>query len=207
MISQDGFKAVIPDVNWDYAKQYIGFFDSVLPSYQINTPLRQAHFLAQVAHESGGFKFVKENLNYSAKALYAVFRKYFPNLDTANAYARQPEKIANKVYANRLGNGSEASGEGWKYRGRGLIQLTGKSNYNSFSSSAGIDAVANPDLVATPEYALASACWYWKSRNINQYADADDIHMVTKRVNGGTNGLESRQHYLEEFKRLLGVPQ
>ncbi len=207
MIDQANFKAIVPDVNWSYAQQYVSFFDTVLPKYNIDTPLRQAHFLAQVAHESGGFKFVKENLNYSAKALYGVFRKYFPSLDAANLYARKPEKIANKVYANRLGNGPESSGEGYKYRGRGLIQLTGKANYTSFSGSAGIDAVANPDQVASPEFALASACWYWQSRKINQYADADDIHMVTKRVNGGYNGLESRMHYLEEFKKLLNVPE
>lgn len=207
MISEGEFKAVIPDVNWTYAQNYIGLLVTVLPKYGIDTPLRQAHFLAQVAHESGGFKFVEENLNYSAKALYGVFRKYFPNLEAAEGYARQKQKIANKVYANRLGNGSEASGDGWKYRGRGLIQLTGKANYQSFSNSAGIDAVANPEQVATPEYAMASACWYWQSRKINQYADADDLYMVTKRVNGGTNGIESRQHYLDEFKRLLKIPE
>ena len=205
MITEAQFKAVVPDVAWNYAQQYVGFFDTVLPKYQINTPLREAHFLAQVAHESGGFKFVVENLNYSAKALYGVFRKYFPTLEAATAYARQQEKIANKVYANRIGNGDQASGDGWNYRGRGLIQLTGKANYKSFSNSAGVDAVTKPEIVATPEYALASACWFWQSRKINQYADDDDIHMVTKRVNGGYNGLENRQHYLDEFKKLLKV--
>lgn len=205
MIQESQFKSIIPDVTWNYAAKYVALFDQVLPSYGIDTPLRQAHFLAQVAHESGGFKYAVENLNYSANALYAVFRKYFPSLAVADGYARQPEKIANKVYANRLGNGDEASGDGYKYRGRGLIQLTGKDNYTSFGAKAQIDAVGNPDIVATPEYSLASACWFWQSRNLNKYADADDVVMVTKRINGGTNGLENREHFLEEFKKLLGV--
>ncbi|MEP2935165.1 MAG: glycoside hydrolase family 19 protein [Gilvibacter sp.] len=205
MIQESQFKSIIPDVNWIYASKYIGLFDKVLPAYDINTPLRQAQFLAQITQESGGFKYTIENLNYSANALYAVFRKYFPTLAAAQAYARQPEKIANKVYANRLGNGNEASGDGYKYRGRGLIQLTGKDNYASFGSSAKIDAVNNPAQVATPQYALASACWFWKSRNINKYADQDDVVMVTKMINGGTNGLASREQYLEEYKKLLGV--
>ncbi len=205
MISEQEFKLIIPDVNWKYAQSYVSMFDTILPRYDINTPLRKAHFLAQVAHESGGFKFVSENLNYSAKALYGIFRKYFPTLAAAETYARQPEKIANKVYANRMSNGNEASGDGWKYRGRGLIQLTGKDNYSKFSGDAHQDFVGNPDLVATPEWALASACWFWKQRNINRYADADDIHMVTKKINGGYNGIENRQHFLDEFKKLYGI--
>lgn len=202
MITEQNFKTIIPDVNWDYANTYIPLFDTVLNKYGIDTPLRKAHFLAQVAHESGGFKFVKENLNYSAKALYGVFRKYFPTIEAANAYARQPEKIANKVYANRMGNGTEASGDGWNYRGRGLIQLTGTSNYQALSDATGQDFITNPSNVAKPEWALTSACWFWQKRNINKYADADDIHMVTKRINGGYNGLQNRQHFLDEFKKL-----
>lgn len=205
MITKEEFQSVVPDVSWKYASPYLDIIDEVLDSYQINTPLRKAHFLAQISHESGSFKFVKENLNYSANALYAVFRKYFPTLAAASLYARQPEKIANKVYANRMGNGDEASGEGWKYRGRGLIQLTGKDNYRSFSADAGQDFVANPDLLTQPEWALASACWFWKKRNINKFADEDDIHMVTKRINGGFNGLEDRQHFLEEYKKLYNI--
>lgn len=205
MISEQEFKLIIPDVNWKYAQSYVSMFDTVLPRYAINTSLRKAHFLAQVAHESGGFKFVSENLNYSAKALYGVFRKYFPTLAVAETYARQPEKIANKVYADRMSNGNEASGDGWKYRGRGLIQLTGKDNYSKFSRDTHQDFIANPDLVATSEWALASACWFWKQRDINRYADADDIHMVTKKINGGYNGIENRQHFLDEFKKLYGI--
>jgi putative chitinase len=205
MITEAEFNAVVPDVNWNYAKPYVPLFTDIVDKYEINTPLRKAHFLAQITHESGGFKYTKENLNYSGKALYSVFRKYFPTLDSTTNYARKPEKIANKVYANRMGNGNESSGEGWKYRGRGVIQLTGKSNYEAFSKTANQDFVTNPDLVATPEWALASACWFWKQRKINQYADADDIHMVTKRINGGFNGLEHRQHYLDEYKKLFNI--
>ncbi len=205
MITEENFKTLIPDVSWKYASKYVSLFDTVLPKYNINTPLRKAYFLSQVAHESGGFKFVTENLNYSAKALYGVFRKYFPTLEAANSYARQPEKIANKVYANRMGNGSESSGDGWKYKGRGLIQLTGKSNYQSLSDATGQDFISNPNTVSNPEWALTSACWYWQKRNINKYADADDIHMVTKLINGGYNGLQNRQHFLEEFKKLYKI--
>jgi len=205
MITEENFKAIIPDVNWSHASKYVPLFDTVLPKYDINTPLRKAYFLAQVAHESGGFKFVTENLNYSAKALYGVFRKYFPSLEAANSYARKPEKIANKVYANRMDNGSESSGDGWKYRGRGLIQLTGKSNYQALSDATGQDFISKPDKVSNPEWALASACWYWQKRNINKYADADDIHMVTKLINGGYNGLQNRQHFLDEFKKLYKI--
>ena len=206
MITPDNFKAIIPDVNWNSAQQYINLFDTILPQYDIDTPLRKAHFLAQVAHESGGFRFVSENLNYSAKALYGVFRKYFPTMDIANQYARNPEKIANKVYANRMGNGPETSGDGWNYRGRGLIQLTGKLNYQTLSETVGQDFISNPEKVSEPEWALTSACWYWQKRKINRYADTDDIHMVTKLINGGYNGLQSRQHFLEEFKKLYNVP-
>lgn len=205
MITQENFKTIIPNVNWNYAQQYVILFDSILPKYDIDTPLRKAHFLAQVAHESGGFKFVTENLNYSAKALYGVFRKYFPTLDAANQYARKPEKIANKVYANRMGNGNETSGDGWRYKGRGLIQLTGKSNYKALSDATGQDFITTPEKVSEPDWALTSACWYWQKRKINRYADTDDIHMVTKLINGGYNGLQSREHFLEEFKKLYNI--
>lgn len=205
MITKEQFQTVVPDVNWKYIEPYLDIYVAILDQYEINTPLRKAHFLAQISHESGSFKYVSENLNYSAKALYAVFRKYFPTLAAAEGYARQPEKIANKVYANRIGNGSEASGDGWKYRGRGLIQLTGKDNYKSFSEATGQDFVSNPELVAKPEWALSSAGWFWKKRRINRYADTDDIHMVTKLINGGFNGLEHRQHFLDEYKKLYTI--
>ena len=205
MFTEEKFKAILPDVSWDFAKKYIPFIDDTLAQYQIDLPLRKVHFLAQVTHESGGFKYTAENLNYSATALYAVFRKYFPTMDVANQYERQPQKIANKVYANRLGNGDEASNDGWNYKGRGLIQLTGKDNYTAFSNDTGQDFVVAANLVEEPKWAITSACWFWKKRNLNQYADADDIHMVTKLINGGTNGLANRQHYLEEFKKIYGI--
>ena len=203
MLSTDQMKTIIPDMNWGKAQAYLPHLNTVLPKYDINTNLRRAHFLAQLSHESGGLHYSEENLNYSAKALRITFKKYFETDELAQEYERQPEKIANRVYANRMGNGDEASGDGWKYRGRGLIQLTGKENYQNFSKDNGIDCVSNPDLILEPEWALTSACWYWKKRNINKYADADDLHMVTKRVNGGTIGILHRQHYLEAYKRLF----
>ena len=171
----------------------------------MDTPLRKAHFLAQVAHESGGLKYSAENLNYSAQGLRSVFGKYFKTNDIAALYARKPEKIANRVYADRMGNGNEASGDGWKFRGRGLIQLTGKDNYQQFAKDYGIDCVNNPDLLLDPQFALASACWFWQKRNLNTFADKDDIVMVTKRINGGVNGLNDRQQYLDSFKRIYEI--
>jgi putative chitinase len=198
-------KTILPLMNWKKAQAYVPHMTTVLPNFGIDTPLRKAHFLSQVAHESGGLKYSKENLNYSAKALRSVFGKYFKTNEIAEQYARKPEKIANRVYANRMGNGDEQSGDGWKYRGRGLIQLTGKHNYESFAHDHGVDCVNNPDLILDPEIALMSACWFWKKRKINRFADADDIHMVTKRINGGTNGLHDRQQYLDSFKQLYEV--
>lgn len=184
-------------------EEYIDALNKVLPENEIDTPLRVCHFLAQIIHESGHFRFNSENLNYSASALKSVFKKYFPSDELANKYARQPEKIANRVYANRMGNGNEASGDGWKYRGRGLIQLTGYNNYKQCKDDMKIDIVKNPDLLLVPEYALKSACWFWNKNNLNQYADKDDITTITKRINGGTNGLEDRTNNLKKAKNIL----
>jgi putative chitinase len=174
--------------------------------FGITTPLRLAHFLAQCGHESGGFRAVQENLNYSAKGLCGIFRKYFPSVTVAMQYERKPEKIANKVYANRMGNGNEASGMGWKYRGRGYIQLTGFENYKSFDATVPEDIVANPDLVAT-KYALASAAFFFKKNGLwaicDRGADMATVTAVTKRVNGGTIGLADRQKHFNEFYHLL----
>ena len=205
MLSATQMKQVLPKMNWEKAQAYIPHIPVVLPKFGIDTPLRKAHFLAQVAHESGGLQYAAENLNYSATGLRSVFRKYFPTDADAAKYARKPEKIANRVYADRMGNGNEASGDGWKFRGRGLIQLTGKENYANFSRECGVDCVKNPDLLLKPDMALMSACWYWKKRNINVHADADDLIMVTKKINGGTNGLNDRQNYLEAFKRIYQI--
>lgn len=202
MVSIEQMKTIFPKLNWDKAQFYVPFITTVLPKFGIDTPLRKAHFLSQLAHESGGLKYSEENLNYSAQGLRSVFGKYFKTNEIAEQYARKPQKIANRVYADRMGNGSEDSGDGWKYRGRGLIQLTGKDNYRSFANDQGVDCVNNPDLILDPEIALTSACWYWKKRNINAFADADDIIMVTKRINGGTNGIQDRMHWLDLFKNL-----
>lgn len=175
-------------------------------TFQINTPLRAAHFLAQVMHESANFKFLTENLNYSADGLKKIFPKYFPD-NLAEGYARNPEKIANKVYASRMGNGDETSGEGFKFRGRGYIQLTGKNNYTAFGKSINEDLVANPDKVATPEYGVLSAAWFWNSNKLNEIADKgatrEVITQITKRVNGGTIGLDDRIHHFDELYKLL----
>lgn len=174
--------------------------------FGINTPLRVAHFLAQCGHESGGFKVTSENLNYSAKGLRGIFKKYFPTDAIANAYQRNPQKIANKVYANRMANGSEASGDGYKFRGRGYIQLTGKENYTAFGKSIGVDIPNNPDLVAS-KYALASAAWFFSKNGLHKIADegASDVVVtkITKRVNGGTIGLPDRIKHFKEYYHLL----
>jgi putative chitinase len=177
-----------------------------MAKFELNTPLRLAHFLAQCGHESGGFKFLRENLNYSAKGLMGIFKKYFPTEAVANQYQRQPDKIANKVYASRMGNGPEATGDGSKFKGRGFIQLTGKDNYTAFSKSIGEDCVANPDLVAT-KYPLASAAWFFHKNGLHKMADegASDLVVtkVTKRVNGGTIGLPDRIKHFKEYYHLL----
>jgi putative chitinase len=178
----------------------------VASKFGINTPLRVAHFLAQCGHESGGFRLTQENLNYSAKGLNGIFRKYFPTEASAASYARNPQKIANKVYGNRMGNGNEASGEGFKFRGRGYIQLTGKENYTAFGKSIGVDILSNPDLVAS-KYALASAAWFFSKNGLHRIADegASDavVTRITKRVNGGTIGLADRIKHFKEYYHLL----
>ncbi|MFT4924284.1 MAG: putative chitinase [Phenylobacterium sp.] len=183
--------------------KYLDPLNLCFERYQINSPLRIAHFLAQVCHESNNFKALSENLNYSAKALQGVFGKYFDQ-QSADEYARKPELIANRVYANRMGNGSESSGDGWAYRGRGLMQLTGKDNYRQFSESYGVDVVTEPKLVAeNAELCVAVAGWYWDSRKLNLLADADDIKVITKKINGGYHGLDDRVVKLARAKGVL----
>ena len=176
-----------------------------MEKFQINTPLRLAHFLAQCGHESGGFKLTQENLNYSSDGLKKIFPKYFPN-NLSESYARQPEKIASRVYGSRMGNGDENTKEGYKFRGRGYIQLTGKDNYKSFSQAINEDCVSNPDLVAT-KYPLASAAWFFSKNGLNAIADKgatdDVVTAVTKRVNGGTIGLSERIKEFKTFYNLL----
>ena len=179
---------------------------SIETKFEINTPLRLAHFLAQCGHESGGFKVVKENLNYGAKGLRSIFSKYFPTDALALAYERKPEKIANKVYANRMLNGDEASGDGFKFFGRGYIQLTGKENYTNFGKAIGVDLTATPDLVAT-QYPLLSAAWFFHKNGLHKLADAGAteaaVTSVTKRVNGGVIGLKDRIAHFNEYYNLL----
>ena len=192
-------KSKIPDIVFPHLQKA---FDK----FQINTPLRVSHFLAQVMHESGNFKFLSENLNYSADGLKKIFGKYFPDT-LSESYARKPEKIGSRVYASRMGNGDEASKDGFKFKGRGYIQLTGKNNYTAFGKSLNEDIVANPDKLATPEYGMLSAAWFWNTNGLNEIADKGSskeiIIKVTKKVNGGTIGLEDRINHFEEMYKLL----
>jgi putative chitinase len=178
----------------------------VIEKFGMNTPQRLSHFLAQCAHESANFTAVKENLNYSSDALLKIFGKYFKDKATADKYARKPEMIANRVYANRMGNGDEASGDGFKFRGRGYIQLTGKDNYAAFDKFVDDDILANPDLVAT-KYPMLSAAFFFHKNNLNAISDKgvgkDDVVALTKRVNGGTHGLEDRLSKFDSFKSIL----
>jgi putative chitinase len=194
----DKLKGHVPD-------GVIAQIPSVVDKFEINTPLRLAHFLAQCGHESGGFKVVSENLNYSAAGLQSIFKKYFTAI-SAKEYERKPEKIANIVYANRMGNGPQASGEGYKFRGRSYIQLTGKDNYTAFDKTVEDDILATPELVAT-KYPLLSAAWFFHKNGLNKIADegATDVVVikVTKRVNGGTIGLSDRIKHFNEYNNLL----
>ena len=178
----------------------------IMEKFGIDNPLKLSHFLSQCAHESGNFKFLNENLNYSADGLRKIFPKYFPTIEAANKYARQPEKIANKVYGGRMGNGDEASGDGYKFRGRGFIQLTGKHNYAAFDKFVDDDIMANPDLVAT-KYPLTSAAFFFHKNKLWDICDKGHSHdvvlAVTKRVNGGVHGLEERQKNFDFFHNTL----
>lgn len=178
-----------------------------MSQFDINSDLRVAHFHAQLAHESAGFHATTENLNYSADALHSVFGKYFPTQELATQYARNPERIANRIYANRLGNGPEQSGDGWRFRGRGLIQVTGKNNYRAYSIFMYADdrAVSEPALLARDPDAVLSAGWFWHSRSINLVADRDDLVGVTKLINGGTMGMKDRARWLARAKDLIGI--
>jgi putative chitinase len=193
----DKLKGHIPD-------SVIAMLPETIEKFELNTSLRLAHFLAQAGHESGGFKAVNENLNYGAKGLRGIFGKYFPTDAKAALYERKPEKIANLVYGSRMGNGTEITGEGYKFRGRGYIQLTGKDNYTSFSKSINEDLISNPDLVST-KYPLLSAAWFFQRclSKCDSGSSRDAITSVSKCVNGGTIGLEDRIKHFNEFYNLL----
>ena len=201
-LTLDQLKQMVKNPHIDHWHEVL---DQLLPDYDINTPLRVAHFIAQCAHESGNFVFIKENLNYRADSLMKTFKRYFPTLELAQQYEKKPEKIANRVYANRMGNSDEASGDGWRYCGRGLIQLTGKDNYTFFAGSLGISVEDASEYLATFEGAAQSACWYWEQNNLNRFADANDVRGLTRAINGGYIGLEDRQKHTEHALHVLGV--
>jgi putative chitinase len=200
MITSDQFHHLFPRAQ--DPESWVGSMNNVFPTYDINTPHRIAAFLAQCGHESGGWTVFEENLNYSAQGLNNIFKKYFPTLESAQPYARKPEMIANKVYGGRMGNGTESSGDGYKYRGRGPIQLTGAANYKAFAQEMFDDwqnLYDNPDWVTSDrDFALMSAIWFWNKNKLNVQADSGDIKLMTKKINGGYIGLEDRiKHYNE----------
>ena len=201
--TEDAVHHLIPKVkNFD---EWYSNLINILPEYDIDTPKRVAAFMAQCGHESGGFTLMQENLNYSAKGLVGTFKKYFPTEAHAKPYERKPEMIANRVYANRMGNGDEASGEGWYFRGRGIIQITGKNNYTKCSQSLFESnvLVENPDLLLESEYAIHSACWFWSAARLNELSDIGDMKTMTKRINGGFIGLEDRIHHYNHAIEIL----
>lgn len=183
--------------------EIIDFLEPIAEENGIVKVLEKAHFFGQLAHESVWFRHFSENLNYSSNALRKVFREYFPTEDLATAYARNPEMIANRVYGSKMGNGGESTGDGWKYRGRGLMQLTGKENYQNYSKDRSVDFVNNPDWVAEPKWAVDSAVWYWNKHNLNKYANEDDVKNIAQKINGGTNGLDNRKKCTDIFKMIL----
>ena len=190
-----------------YVTHWHNALSKLLPDYEINTPKRVAAFVAQCAHESGGFMVLKENLNYKAASLRKIFPKYFPDDATAQRYASMPNKqeaIANRVYGNRMGNGPEESGDGYRYCGRGLIQLTGRQNYTWFAASLSITPEEATEYLGTFEGAAQSACWFWETNKLNQWADTGDIVTLTKRINGGTIGLDDRIKHYEHALHVLG---
>jgi len=203
ILTQAQLAQLIPDN--DYVEHWHNAMEKCLPDYDIDTPRRIAAFVAQCAHESGGFRFLKENLNYRAESLVRVWPRYFKNLDIADQYAHNQEAIANRAYANRMGNGPESSADGYRFCGRGLIQLTGRSNYQAFADSIETNINDIPAYLATFEGAVQSACWFWETNNLNKWADLGDIVTMTKKINGGTLGLEERQKHYEHALQVLGA--
>jgi putative chitinase len=199
----DKFKSIV--TGNPNAEHWYEALCAILPDYDINTVPRVAAFMAQTAHESGNYRAIKENLNYKAASLTKVWPRYFPNMDIANAYAQQPERIANRAYANRMGNGPEESGDGWKFCGRGLIQLTGKDNYSRYAQSLEISLDEASEHLTTFEGCVQSAAWFWEANNLNQFADTGDMLTLTKRINGGTLGLEDRIKHYNHAIHILGA--
>jgi putative chitinase len=200
-ITADQLRQLFP--NNKYLDDLAECLNDSFDKYEINTVNRAAGFLAQCGHESNGFTVLKENLNYSAAGLTKIFQKYFPDEASAASYAHNPEKIANKIYANRMGNGDEASGDGYKFRGRGAIQLTGRDNYTRFGATLGLDPDSCVADMETLDGGVESAMWFWKNNGLNAICDADDIVHMTKKVNGGTIGLAERTALYNKAKGIL----
>jgi len=201
---RDIIRAASPHTTAANLDLYTPLLAELMPKYGIDTPLRQRHFLAQLLHESGGFRAVRENLNYSTDGLMATFPRHFASRAEAETFHRQPERIANRVYSNRMGNGDEASGDGWRFIGRGLIQVTGRNNYTATSQALfGDDRLIKvPEILEQPRYAVQSACFFWQSNKLNALADSNDIQAVTRRINGGLNGLDDRQQFFDRLAVL-----
>lgn len=206
VITQQQIRRAVPEVYGKRLDAFVAAWNQWAEPFEINSPMRIVHALAQLLHESGNLRYVEENLNYSADGLLRTFPKYF-NQESAKQYARQPERIANRVYANRMGNGNESSGDGWKYRGRGFIQTTGRNAYRDYSDSEFCvgDALGNPDMLLSFPDDLKSALFYWWKNGCNELADEDDARAITKRINGGFNGLSNRLFLLRRLKREFGI--
>ena len=203
ILTQDQLAQIIPGN--PYVEHWYNALAQACPDYDINSPARLAAFLAQCGHESGGFTAIKENLNYKAESLVRVWPRVFPNMDLANQYAHNPEKIANRAYGGRMGNGPEESGDGYKFCGRGLIQLTGRSNYQAFADSIQVDIETLPEYLSSFEGCVQSACWFWENNNLNKWADAGNIEQMTKIINGGTLGLDDRTARYHHALTVLGA--
>lgn len=197
MVNSQHLQAMRIDPVW------VDALNETFQRFNILTPIQQASFIGQCGHECGNFGILEENLNYRAETLMKLWKARFPTIEIANEYARNPKKIANKVYANRMGNRDEASGDGYRFRGRGCIQLTGHANYFHAGQACGEDFVMQPDLVATPRYAAMTAGWFWDTHKLNQYADRQDFLMMTKKINGGTIGLDDRIKHINHALDIL----
>ena len=197
MVNSEHLKKMHIDPVW------VDALNETFQRFNILSPIQQASFIGQCGHECGNFKTLEENLNYKAETLMKLWKTRFPTIEIANEYARNPKKIANKVYANRMGNRDESSGDGYRFRGRGCIQLTGHANYFHAGQACGEDFVMNPDLVATPRYAAMTAGWFWDTHKLNQYADRTDFLMMTKKINGGTIGLDDRIRHINHALDIL----
>jgi putative chitinase len=205
MIDLNLLQSLCPRTKITVLGQYAPPLNDVMNYYEMDSPQRIAGFLSQIIHESGAFNLTKENLNYSADGLRKTFGKYFPTMELANQYARQPEKIANRVYANRMHNGDEASGDGYRFCGRGLIQITGRENYTKFAAALDMSLDSCVMYMETPEGACSSAGWFWDTNQLNTYCDSGDFITLTKRINGGTNGLDDRRRVYDQAISLLNT--